>query len=205
VSNGVDRERFRFDPDKRAFYREKFGLTRFTVFGAGNIIPRKGITDFLDVAARLPCYDFIWYGQRWPKALAFHPQLEKRLDERPPNVRLPGFVEDAPGAYSAGDVLLFPSRTETQGLVILEAASLGRPVIVRDLPGRAAVGRGPRAVREAAGRGRTLSAGAQPGAGGSTPSRALSMGAEPPAAGPEAGGRARGRRRRPPPLVRAPR
>ncbi len=134
VSNGVDRERFRFDPDKRAFYREKFGLTRFTVFGAGNIIPRKGITDFLDVAARLPHYDFIWYGQRWPKALAFHPQLEKRLDERPPNVRLPGFAEDAPGAYSAGDVLLFPSRTETQGLVILEAASLGRPVIVRDLP-----------------------------------------------------------------------
>ena len=134
VSNGVDRERFRFSPEKRAYYRQKFGLTRFTVFGAGNIIPRKGVDEFFDVAERLPQYDFIWYGQRWPKALAFHPQLEKRLEERPPNVKLPGFVEDAPGAYSAGDVLLFPSRTETQGLVILEAASLGRPVIVRDLP-----------------------------------------------------------------------
>ncbi len=134
ISNGVDRERFRFDPEKRALYRRKFGLTRFTVFGAGNIIPRKGVTDFLDVAERLPRYDFIWYGHRWPKALAFHPQMEKRLEEKPPNVILPGFVEDTPGAFAAGDVLLFPSKTETQGLVILEAASLGRPVIVRDLP-----------------------------------------------------------------------
>ncbi len=134
VSNGVDRERFRFSPEKRECYREGFGLRRFAVFGAGNIIPRKGIINFLDVAELLPQYDFIWYGHRWPRALAFHPPMEKRLEEKPPNVRLPGFVEDPSGAYSAGDVLLFPSHTETQGLAILEAASLGRPVIVRDLP-----------------------------------------------------------------------
>jgi 1,2-diacylglycerol-3-alpha-glucose alpha-1,2-glucosyltransferase len=134
VSNGVDRELFRFSPEKRARYRAAFGLRRFTVFGAGNIIPRKGIIDFLEVAERLPQYDFIWYGHRWPRALAFHPQMEKRLEEKPSNVRLPGFVEDPSGMYAAGDVLLFPSLTETQGLVILEAASLGRPVIVRDLP-----------------------------------------------------------------------
>jgi 1,2-diacylglycerol-3-alpha-glucose alpha-1,2-glucosyltransferase len=134
VSNGVDRELFRFSPEKRARYRAAFGLQRFTVFGAGNIIPRKGIIDFLDVAERLPQYDFIWYGHRWPRALAFHPQMEKHLEEKPPNVRLPGFVEDPSGVYAAADALLFPSHTETQGLVILEAASLGRPVIVRDLP-----------------------------------------------------------------------
>lgn len=134
ISNGVDRERFRFSAEKRRLYRERYGLKRFTVFSAGNIIPRKGIIDFIRVAARLPQFDFIWYGHRWPKALVFHPKMEKYLEERPFNVIMPGYVSDTPGAFSAGDVLFFPSHTETQGLVILEAASLGRPLVVRDLP-----------------------------------------------------------------------
>jgi len=134
ISNGVDRERFRFSPEKRSFYREKYGLKRFTVFCAGNLIPRKGVVDFIRVAERLPQFDFIWYGHRWPRALVFHPKMEKYLAERPFNVIMPGYVSDTPGAFSAGDVLFFPSHTETQGLVILEAASLGRPLVVRDLP-----------------------------------------------------------------------
>ncbi len=134
ISNGVDRERFRFLPAKRRLYRERYGLKRFTIFSAGNIIPRKGIIDFIRVAERLPQFDFIWYGHRFSKALVFHPQMEKYLKERPFNVILPGFVADTPGAFSAGDVLFFPSHTETQGMVILEAASLGRPLVLRDLP-----------------------------------------------------------------------
>jgi 1,2-diacylglycerol-3-alpha-glucose alpha-1,2-glucosyltransferase len=134
VSNGVDRERFRFSAERRAAYRKRFHLERFTVFSAGNIIPRKGIESFLNVAERLPQFDFIWYGQLWPKLLSFHPKMYQSIEERPPNVCMPGFVSDAPGAYSAADLLFFPSRTETQGLVLLEAASLGLPLVVRDLP-----------------------------------------------------------------------
>jgi 1,2-diacylglycerol-3-alpha-glucose alpha-1,2-glucosyltransferase len=134
VSNGVNRDRFRFSPERRALYRDRYNLTRFTVFSAGNVLPRKGIVDFVRVADRLPLFHFVWYGHRWSKVLVFHPQMDKYLEERPFNMIMPGFVTDTPAAFSAGDVLFFSSHTETQGMVILEAASLGRPLVVRDLP-----------------------------------------------------------------------
>ena len=134
ISNGIDRQRFRFSAEKRDKFRNGFGLTRFTVFSAGNLFPRKGVCDFIDVAAKLPQFDFIWYGYRWNRLLAFHPEMHRRIKERPPNVRMPGFVEDTQGAFSAADVFLLPSLGENQPLVVLEAASLGRPLILRDLP-----------------------------------------------------------------------
>jgi len=140
VSNGIDRERFLFSEHKRNLFRERFGLTRFTVFCAGNVIPRKGIMEFLDVADRLPQYDFIWFGHCWNKLLAFYPEMHKRLSDKPRNVIMPGFVEDTPGAFSSGDLLFYPSHGETQGMVLLEAASLRRPIVLQDLPEYRALG-----------------------------------------------------------------
>ena len=43
-----------------------------------------------------------------------------------------GYLErgfDLSSCYQAGDVFVFASRTETQGLVLLEAMSLGVPVV----------------------------------------------------------------------------
>lgn len=134
ISNGVDRGVFCFSPEKRQAYRHRYGLQRFTAFSAGNVIPRKGIVDFIRAAERLPQFDFVWYGHRWSKAFVFRPDMDQAVDKRPPNVIMPGYVSDTPGAFAAGDVLFFPSHTETQGLVILEAASLARPLVVRDLP-----------------------------------------------------------------------
>ncbi|MBL8251599.1 MAG: glycosyltransferase [Candidatus Competibacter sp.] len=48
------------------------------------------------------------------------------------NVRFVGYLERGPelsACYQAGDVFVFASRTETQGLVLLEALSLGVPVV----------------------------------------------------------------------------
>ncbi|MBK8184590.1 MAG: glycosyltransferase [Candidatus Competibacteraceae bacterium] len=48
------------------------------------------------------------------------------------NLRFVGYLERGPelsGCYQAGDVFVFASRTETQGLVLLEAMSLGVPVV----------------------------------------------------------------------------
>jgi glycosyltransferase involved in cell wall biosynthesis len=59
--------------------------------------------------------------------------MDAALDRAPSNVRFPGYVRDTPGAFAAGDVCFFPSQSETQGLVLLEAASLGKPLVVRDL------------------------------------------------------------------------
>jgi len=134
VSNAVDRERFRFTKEGRRLYRERLGLKNFTVFCAGNVIPRKGVLDFLEVARRLPQMDFVWFGKIWPKLLTFYPEMHKALERRPPNVKLPGFIEDTPAAFSAGDLLFLPSFRENQPMVLLEAASLGRPLVVRDIP-----------------------------------------------------------------------
>ncbi len=134
VSNGVDLERFKFDAQAREKYRQRLGLKHFTVFCAGNVIPRKGVLDFLEVARRLPHFDFVWFGHVWSRLLAFDIEMHQALDERPPNVKLPGFIEDAPGAFSAGDLLFYPSYGETHGLVLFEAAALFRPLVLRDLP-----------------------------------------------------------------------
>ncbi|MCS6902918.1 MAG: glycosyltransferase family 4 protein [Candidatus Bipolaricaulota bacterium] len=134
ISNGVDLERFRFDPHKRAESRAQLGLKRFTVFCAGNVIPRKGIIDFIEVARRLKKFDFVWFGHLWGKFLAYDSEMNDALESRPKNVRMPGFVEDTPAAYAAGDLLLYLSYGETHGLVLLEAAALERPIVLRDLP-----------------------------------------------------------------------
>jgi len=134
ISNGVDLDRFSFSHSSRDRYRKKFGLERFTAFGAGLIIPRKGITEFIDIGSDLPQHQFIWFGHRWAKTLAFHPRMDQHVAQRPENVIMAGYVEDPHEAFCAGDVLLFTSRTETQGMVLLEAAALGRPIVVRDLP-----------------------------------------------------------------------
>jgi len=134
VSNGIDCQRFRFSAEKREKFRRRFGLTRFTVYSAGSVVQRKGVMDFIDVARALPQFDFIWYGRRVPKLLAFYPKMLRKIARRPANVALPGFIRDTQGAFSAGDLFLFPTLAETQSLVVLEAASLGRPMILRDLP-----------------------------------------------------------------------
>jgi 1,2-diacylglycerol-3-alpha-glucose alpha-1,2-glucosyltransferase len=134
VSNGIDRQRFRFSAEKREEFRRRFGLTRFTVYSAGSLIPRKGVVEFLDVARALPKFDFIWYGYRVPKLLTFYPKMLRKIARRPANVVLPGFIRDTQGAFSAGDLFLFPTLGENQPLVVLEAAALGRPMILRDLP-----------------------------------------------------------------------
>ena len=134
ISNGVDRELFEFNTQKRSFYREKLGLHRFTIFSAGNVILRKGILDFIAVARELPQFDFVWFGHRWSKLLSFYPDMHKQIESRPKNLLMPGFMEDTVGAFSAGDVLFFPSYGENQPVVLLEAASIGVPLVVRDIP-----------------------------------------------------------------------
>lgn len=134
ISNAVDREHFRFSEEGRQLWRARLGLRNFTVFCAGNVIPRKGVLDFLEVAQRLPQIDFVWFGHIWPKLLTFYPEMHKALESRTANVKMPGFVGDTPAAFSAGDLLFLPSFRENQPMVLLEAASLGRPLVVRDIP-----------------------------------------------------------------------
>lgn len=133
VSNGADLSRFRPDPERRSHWRERLGLKRFTVYCAGNVLPRKGVLDFIFTARHLPQLDFIWFGKRWG-LLALYPRMEWNIRRAPKNVRFAGFVDDPAGAYDACDLFFFPTYGENQPLVLLEAASLGKPMVLRDIP-----------------------------------------------------------------------
>jgi 1,2-diacylglycerol-3-alpha-glucose alpha-1,2-glucosyltransferase len=134
IPNATNPERYRFDKEKREQWRDKLGLTRFTFFSAGNLIPRKGVIDFYEIAETLPEYDFVWYGKKWNPLLTLKREFSKRVEEQPGNVHLPGFVTDINGAFSACDSLLFTSYSENQPMAILESAAMGRVIIARDIP-----------------------------------------------------------------------
>ena len=130
ITNGVDTDRFQFSEEKRRVLREQFNLNGLVVFNVGLVIPRKGINTFIDLAKQFPQHQFIWFGKIYSAAVAAQ-NLPKDL---PKNVQFPGHVENVEATYSAGDVFVFPSYEENQGMVILEAASVGRPILVRDIP-----------------------------------------------------------------------
>ncbi|MBC7098595.1 glycosyltransferase family 4 protein [Candidatus Bipolaricaulota bacterium] len=133
VSNGIDLSRFRFSEEKRKTWRKRLGLGRFTVYCSGNILPRKGVVDFIEVARALPELAFVWFGQHWGP-WGFNPRMNRALKRRPQNLLFPGFVREPEGAYAACDLFFFPTYGETQSLVVLEAAALGRPLVLRDVP-----------------------------------------------------------------------
>jgi len=134
VSSGVDLDRFAFDPGRRAAFRKAYGLDRPTVLCVGQVIPRKGVETFLNVAELLPDLDFLWVGPKVHPFLFYSPRFERLLRRRPPNVRFAGFVRGIESAYCGCDIFFHPSHGESLGLVILEAAAVGMPLVVRRLP-----------------------------------------------------------------------
>ncbi len=134
ISNGVDVSRFSLNSLACECLRQKFGLSRFTVLSVGQVIPRKGVLDFLDVAESLPEFEFLWVGERLSPWLSFYPLMHYRVEHAPRNVRFLGFIEHIEEIYAAADVFFFPSYEETQGLVLLEAAAMGLPIVLRDIP-----------------------------------------------------------------------
>jgi 1,2-diacylglycerol-3-alpha-glucose alpha-1,2-glucosyltransferase len=133
ISNGVDLTTFKFNESKRKRYRKEFGLEEAIPFSVGHVFARKGVKTFVDVAKRMD-NQFIWFGKIYNKFLVSSKEIENMVDSPPKNVQFTGFVDDIVAAYCAGDILFFPSLAETQGIVVLEAMAMGRPVVVRKLP-----------------------------------------------------------------------
>jgi 1,2-diacylglycerol-3-alpha-glucose alpha-1,2-glucosyltransferase len=132
ISNGVDVEKFRLDAQARRRYRSKYGLDGVTPFTVGHVFKRKGVLEFIDIAEKFPELQFMWYGRLY-KDLADN-EVKKAVETPLPNVMFTGYVRDVVAAYSSGDVFIFPSWCENQGISILEAAACGKPILVRDLP-----------------------------------------------------------------------
>lgn len=65
----------------------------------------------------------------------YRAELERELAGT--HAQFTGFIhgDDLSGAYGAGDLLIFPSTTDTLGQVVLEAMSCGTPALVSDMGG----------------------------------------------------------------------
>jgi 1,2-diacylglycerol-3-alpha-glucose alpha-1,2-galactosyltransferase len=137
IPNGVNREFFKRDEEKRAAFRKMYNIPddQEVVLSVAQLTPRKGLYDFLALARMFPEKTFVWVGGFPYGALSKDWIRIRRLKRGcSDNVIYPGYVREIISPYSAADVFLMPSYAETFGLVILEALSCGLPVIARDIP-----------------------------------------------------------------------
>ena len=105
--------------------KEALKLPRPIAMYMGRVAVEKGIDGFLDLD--LPGSKVVIGGG---------PDLDK-LRQRYPGAHFlgPKFGEELAGLVSAADVFVFPSRTDTLGLVMLEAMACGIPVAAFPVPG----------------------------------------------------------------------
>ena len=137
VPTPVDMRKFRdLNPDK---VRARFGFHEAEVLlFVGRLATEKGLDMLVDaftlIQALRPGTRLLLVG-RGP--------FEGGLKDRFENLGLSEFViftgavpyEDIPDYYAAADLFVFPSTTETQGLVIIEAMAAGLPVVAVRAPG----------------------------------------------------------------------
>ncbi|HEP7075564.1 TPA: glycosyltransferase family 4 protein [Streptococcus pyogenes] len=137
VSNGIDLEQYGADPKKEAAFRRYFDIKEGekVVMGAGLFFLRKGIDDFVKVAQAMPDVRFIWFGEtnKW----VIPAQVRQMVNgNHPKNLIFPGYIKgDAyEGAMTGADAFFFPSREETEGIVVLEALASRQHLVLRDIP-----------------------------------------------------------------------
>ena len=135
ISNGINPAEYVYDAAQVAEFQSRFKLAddAKVVIGIGWFFRRKGIDDFFEVARKMPEVTFIWFGQLG--RLLTQPQIIRAIKKRPSNVIMPGYIKGdiIKGAMHFAKALLFPSREETEGIVVLEALASGLPVVVRDI------------------------------------------------------------------------
>ncbi|MHB8286865.1 MAG: glycosyltransferase family 4 protein [Caulobacteraceae bacterium] len=124
-SRGVDTELFRPRSAASDAPGVLDGLTRPIFVNVGRVAPEKNIQAFLDLD--LPGTKVV---------VGDGPSLEA-LKLKFPQVVFAGaqFGEELAAYYAEADVLVFPSVTDTFGLVILEAMAAGTPVAAYPAPG----------------------------------------------------------------------
>ncbi len=148
VTNGVRADRFAagISDERRRTLRDQLGAgDRFVYLTVGGIEPRKGSRHLIDALARLKAerddapmlaviggHSFQDYRAYREDVLHSLPELGLELGK---DVVLLGTVGDDefPEWFGAADGFAFPSVNEGWGLVILEAAAAGLPVVTSDI------------------------------------------------------------------------
>ncbi|MGW8062710.1 glycosyltransferase [Streptomyces ziwulingensis] len=153
VPNGVDLDRFAFDPVRRLRTRHRLGVPddAYVVGGIGRLVPGKRFDVLVRALSRLPrdCWLLLVGGgpeERLLRRTSREAGVADRVlltGERPSlHDGSPG--PDLPSLASAMDVLASPSPEEAFGLAVVEGLAAGLPVLyascpaIEDLPRQAA-------------------------------------------------------------------
>ncbi|MES2728967.1 MAG: glycosyltransferase family 1 protein [Pseudomonadota bacterium] len=123
LSRGVQTDLFHSVPRVQA--QLPSGLVHPIALYVGRIAIEKNVTDFLDMD---------WPGS---KVLAGTGPLFKTLRADYPAAHFVGVKSghDLADLYRAADVFVFPSRTDTFGMVLIEAMACGLPIAAYNVPG----------------------------------------------------------------------
>jgi len=135
VSCGVNLEKFKYSLIKRNKFRSDYKISDedIVVLCVGMPTMRKGIDLFIELARRFPKVKFYWVG----KEIRFKTnwlKVKRLIKNKTSNVVFTGYVDDIVSAYCGADILLFPTRSENEGLPVLEAGACKLPVIANNLP-----------------------------------------------------------------------
>ncbi len=150
-AHGIDRNKVDYIPnyvsDKKFFElpkediikgKQKYGVYEedFVVLGVGQVQTRKGVLDFIDIALKNPDKTFVWAGGFSFGAITDgYTALKEIVNDPPKNVKFIGIVdrEEMNLIYNMADVLFMPSYSELFPMSILEAMSVGTPILLRDI------------------------------------------------------------------------
>jgi len=138
--NGVDLNKFKIQSSKGKFRKEyKISQKDLVFTGIGNIIPGKGVEEFIKAAGILnkkySCLTFIWVGHDLYSSIKDYKQkLVKIVNNSGLKNRFifTGYRNDIPTILNDSDIFILPSYHEAFGNVYIEAMACGLPVIGYD-------------------------------------------------------------------------
>lgn len=136
--NYIDVSPYHNSPEIRSDTRKKLNFRddEFIVICVGQVQPRKGIKTFIEAARKLPDLKFVWVGGiPFKNIAADYGEMKKIMASPPANVLFTDTIprEDSVSYFKAANLFFMPSYQETFGIVVVEAAAAGLPVLVRDL------------------------------------------------------------------------
>jgi len=136
ISNGIDLTFFKSTKNEGPEFRKTYGYKKedIVIVGIGLYLERKGILDFVELAKRMPEYQFIWFGH--VNKAVIPKKIKRALRVNLPNLKFPGYVEPSMirSALKESNLYIFPTLEETEGIPAMEACAMKCDAIVRDIP-----------------------------------------------------------------------
>ncbi len=136
--NPINQKTFKKESSLRKEGRRLLNLQEkdFVNLSVGQAQPRKGIIDFIEVARSHPKMQFVWVGGRPFKRLTAETvKIDQALKVKPENFQIFDNIDytDMPKVYNAADTFFYPSYQENAPMAIIEAASCGLALLLRDI------------------------------------------------------------------------